>query len=150
LKDEGGTISGVAMVAGVPNANGLIYSPEVAKKLAEEMKGKFVLADMKDGRFVAPDFGRAPLRLVAGEVTDATFDSETGRVTVQAKLIDTPPGQLVKHVLERQRDQQIDGLAPTQPLAIAMTAMGTLDGDMVLEAVSPVLHIAEAEDVEPK
>jgi len=148
LKDEGGTISGVAMVAGVPNANGLIYPPEVAKKLAEEMtKSRFLFADMKDGRFVTVP--RAQLRLAAGEVSEATFDPETGRVTVQARILDTPSGQLVKQAMKGQRALEEIGLKPSQPLAMSVSAMGTLDGDMVVEAEAPVLSIVEAGDIEP-
>lgn len=39
VKLEGVTLSGVALVAGVPNVNGILYPPEVAKKLAEDMAG---------------------------------------------------------------------------------------------------------------
>lgn len=93
---------------------------------------------------------RAQLQLAAGEVSKAEFDPQTGRVTVEARLLDTPSGQLVQHALQRGRSQIEAGLALSQPLAVSVAATGTLKDDTVVEAVGPVLSVVEAEDIEPR
>lgn len=130
-KQEDGTVilSGMFLPVGRPTANGNVYPPELAEKMAQQLRDK-------GWTYFSPMGPGAPQGLseAVGHVEDATVVNGAIRGTI--KLIDTPKGKLLKEMLAMDHGEGPYRRAPTK-LGFSITSYGEVGDDGVIKDARP-------------
>lgn len=138
---DGDRLTGVALFADRPNANGIVFPRAEVERIAAQLTEQ---ATTGHGFVVVlPGLvpGSSPIRLadVGAQITDVKLDDQ-GRLSISAKVLDTPPGRVVKQMIAVEAAVGgAQGAGPyrgkVQRLAFSISGRGTArDDNMVQDA----------------